>query len=178
MNANAAVLSVMAALSASGLPTDSFTFLGFPVRKKNKREQQLQKLAEVPHTLVFYQSPRRVIAFLEEILAVLGDRPAVLARELTKLHEEFLRGTVSDIISQLKPRSEVKGECTLLVGGAETGQADLRELDAAIAEALARSDQSLSELCRNLARRFGVPRKEIYAKALAVKSGETPRMRD
>jgi 16S rRNA (cytidine1402-2'-O)-methyltransferase len=154
-----------------GLPTDSFTFVGFPLRKKAKRLQQLQQLAAVAQTLIFYQSPRRVLTFLAEVKEAFGDRPAVLARELTKLHEEFLRGSLTRIIEQLKQRAEIKGECTLLVGGAQAVEPAGQDLDTAIADALAQSDRSLSELAKDLARRLGVPRKEIYDKALALKAG-------
>lgn len=162
--------AAVAALSAAGLPTDSFTFAGFPPRKKARRLAQLRQLAAVPHTLIFYQSPRRLPAFLAELKEVLGDRPAVLAREITKIHEEFLRGPLTRIIAQLEQRSEVKGECTLLVAGAPPAEPDPRDLDAAIADALARSDGSLSTLARDLSRRWNVSRKIIYAKALEIKS--------
>ncbi len=165
------VSAAITALSAAGLPSDSFTFVGFPARKKAKRLQQLVQLATVSRTLIFYQSPRRVLKFLTEVKDAFGDRPAVLARELTKLHEEFLRGSLAGIIEKLEQRPEIKGECTLLVGGAEGAEPLPQDLDAAVAEALAQSDQSLSGLARDLARRFGVPRKEIYDKALALKAG-------
>ena len=165
------VSAAITALSAAGLPTDSFTFVGFPQRKKAKRLQQLQQLAAVDQTLIFYQSPRRVLTFLAEVKEAFGDRPAVLARELTKLHEEFLRGSLTRIIEQLKQRPEIKGECTLLVGGAQAVEPAGQDLDKAIADALALSDRSLSELAKDLSRRLGVPRKEIYAKALALKAG-------
>jgi 16S rRNA (cytidine1402-2'-O)-methyltransferase len=165
------VSAAITALSAAGLPTDSFTFVGFPLRKKAKRLQQLQQLVAFPQTLVFYQSPRRVLTFLKEVKEVFGDRPTVLARELTKLHEEFLRGPLIRIIEQLEQRAEIKGECTLLVGGAQAVEPTQQDLDMAIADALAQSDRSLSELAKDLARRLGVPRKEIYDKALALKAG-------
>ncbi len=165
------VSAAMAALSAAGLPTDSFTFVGFPARKKAKRLQQLQHLAVVAQTLIFYQSPRRVPGFLKEIKDCFGDRPAVLAREITKLHEEFLRGPLSGIIHRLEQRSEIKGECTLLVAGAPGSESPVQDPDAVIAAALAQSDRPLSELARDLARRIGLPRKVIYDKALAIKAG-------
>jgi 16S rRNA (cytidine1402-2'-O)-methyltransferase len=165
------VSAAMAALSAAGLPTDSFTFAGFPPRKKARRLSQLRQLAVVPHTLIFYQSPRRLPAFLEELEEVLGDRPAVLAREITKIHEEFLRGPLSRILAQLEQRAEVKGECTLLVAGAPPAELEPEDLDAAIAHALKRSADSLSVLARDLARQWNVPRKEIYARALEIKAG-------
>jgi 16S rRNA (cytidine1402-2'-O)-methyltransferase len=169
------VSAAMAALSAAGLPTDSFTFAGFPPRKKARRLAQLHQLAAVPHTLIFYQSPRRLPAFLGELKEVLGDRTAVLAREITKIHEEFLRGPLTRIIAQLEQRPEVKGECTLLVAGAPPAEPDPRDLDAAIADALAQSDSPLSTLAKELARKWRVPRKEIYARALALKAaGKSP----
>ena len=165
------VSAAITALSAAGLATDSFTFVGFPPRKKAKRLQQLQQLANLPQTLIFYQSPRRVLSFLAEAREALGDRPAVLARELTKLHEEFVRGPLSVIIGLLEQRADIKGECTLLVGGAGGAEPTLQDMDAAIADALSLSDRPLSELAKDLARRFGVPRKAIYHKALALKAG-------
>jgi 16S rRNA (cytidine1402-2'-O)-methyltransferase len=164
------VSAAMAALSAAGLPTDSFTFAGFPPRKKAKRLAYLQQLAAVPHTLIFYQSPRRLLGFLAELQEVLGDRTAVLAREITKIHEEFIRGPLTRIMAQLEPRPEIKGECTLLVAGAPAAESAPEDLDAAIADALDRSEDSLSTLARELARRWNVPRKEIYARALELKS--------
>ena len=165
------VCAAVSALSVAGLPTDSFLFVGFPARRKAKRLQQLRQLAGVPQTLIFYQSPRRVLRFLEEAEEVLGDRPAVLARELTKRHEEFLRGSLTRLITQIKQRTAIKGECTLLVGGAQASDAPGQDLEAALIEALDRSGKSLSEAAKELARKFDLPRKEIYRKALALKTG-------
>ncbi|MGD8888117.1 MAG: 16S rRNA (cytidine(1402)-2'-O)-methyltransferase, partial [Desulfobacterales bacterium] len=109
------VSAAIAALSVSGLPTDSFTFIGFMPKKKGKRLILLSDLAAESRTLIFYESPKRVVMLLEEMLAVLGNRSAVLAREMTKLHEEFLRGRLTEIAENLKKRPEIKGECTLLV---------------------------------------------------------------
>jgi 16S rRNA (cytidine1402-2'-O)-methyltransferase len=164
------VSAAITALSAAGLPTDSFTFAGFPPRKKARRLAHLQQLAVVPHTLIFYQSPRRLLGFLAELKEVLGDRTAVLAREITKIHEEFIRGPLSQIIAQLEPRPEIKGECTLLVAGAPPAEPEPEDLDAAIADALDRSADSLSTLAKELARQWNVPRKEVYARALEMKS--------
>ena len=163
------VSAAVTALSAAGLPTDSFTFVGFPARKKAKRLEQLQALAHVPHTLIFYQSPRRLSAFVDEVRAVFGDRPAVLARELTKLHEEFLRGSLSELLAELIERPQVKGECTLLVSGAPVTEPARQELEAAIVQALREPQASLADLSKALARRFQVPRKVVYQKALALK---------
>ena len=162
--------AAIAALCASGLPTDNFTFVGFPARKKNKRMEQISALAHLPHTLIFYQSPRRIVAFLEELRDSLGERRAVLAREVTKLHEEFVRGNLSDIAAQLNSRDEVKGECTLLVAGAETHAPSEAELDAAIAAAMAETERrSLSDIAKSLAKAFKVPRNMVYDKALKMR---------
>ena len=113
------VSAATAALSAAGLPTDSFVFFGFPAKKRAKRLHQLNDLACEPRTLIFYESPKRILTFLAEIEDAMGDRHAVFAREMTKLHEEFLRGRLSEIAIRLKHRVNIKGECTLLVAGCD-----------------------------------------------------------
>lgn len=165
--------AAVTALSASGLPTDSFTFVGFPARKKNRRLQQIRQLIDAPQSMIFYQSPRRIIGFMEELEETLGDRHAVLARELTKIHEEFLRGPLSQITAALKQRDTVKGECTLIVSGAkaEKNQSP-EELDEAIANELAHEQGSLSMIAKNLALQFGLPRNMIYEKALKMRSDQ------
>jgi 16S rRNA (cytidine1402-2'-O)-methyltransferase len=164
------VSAAVAALSAAGLPTDQFTFVGFPARKKAKRIQQLKALAPWPHTLVFYQSPLRVLSLLQELHAILGDRDAVLAREMTKVHEEFLRGPLSTLIDAIAARGGVKGECTLLVAGASAAPAaDADEVDAALRQALAAGDRSLNEIAKALAAQFRIGKKQLYDRALALK---------
>jgi len=111
--------ALTAALSVSGLPTDSFLFVGFAPRKSGKRKQFLDKLKAEPRTLIFYESPKRLLGLMREIVLVMGDRTAVVARELTKVYEEVLRGSLSSILETLKARPALKGEYTLLVGGGE-----------------------------------------------------------
>ena len=113
------VSALITAISAAGLPTDSFIFAGFPAKKKAKRLKQLLDLADEKRTLIFYENPGRILAFMEELADVMGDRYGVLCREMTKLHEEFLRGILSEIMDVLRERPAVKGECTLLVKGCE-----------------------------------------------------------
>ena len=113
------VSAAITALCVAGMPTDSFVFVGFPAKKKARRLNQLNDLAGVHRTIVFYESPRRISTFLEEIIDIMGDRYGVLAREMTKLHEEFIRGLLSEILSSLNARPAIKGECTLLVTGCE-----------------------------------------------------------
>jgi 16S rRNA (cytidine1402-2'-O)-methyltransferase len=108
--------AVIAALSIAGLPTDSFLFEGFLPHKSKKRRDLLQQLEEVRETLTFYESPHRLSETLQDILEILGDREIVLARELTKVYEEVLRGKVSEIRNQIGER-RLKGEMTLVISG-------------------------------------------------------------
>ena len=164
------VSAATTALSAAGLPTDSYVFLGFAAKKKAKRLQQLKELASEPRTLIFYESPKRILTLLDEIEDVMGNRHVVVARELTKLHEEFLRGPVSDILEQLTGRSDIKGECTLLVAGCGTQEnlspVDIRqEIQAAVMD----GRDSLSEIARDIAAKSGISRNKIYKEALKIK---------
>lgn len=110
----------LAALVASGLPTDSFRFSGFLPAKSGQRRQLLESVRESPRTQVFYEAPHRIVGTLEDVVAMLGgERQVVVAREVTKLHEEFLRGRASEVLTLLKSRNTVKGEITLLIGKAE-----------------------------------------------------------
>ncbi len=165
------VSAAVAALSVSGLATDAFTFLGFPSRRKEKRLRQLAAAAQLPHTLIFYQSPQRLKVFLEELLAAVGDRPAVLAREITKMHEEFIRATLSEIAACIAGRDSVKGECTLLVAGAADAPVEKSAacLENELLEALQTQDRPLGEIARQLAEQHGVSRKAVYALALKLK---------
>ncbi|MGA2533277.1 MAG: 16S rRNA (cytidine(1402)-2'-O)-methyltransferase [Candidatus Aminicenantales bacterium] len=108
--------AVAAALSASGLPTHRFLFAGFPPPKRGGLRKLLQSLQREQATLVFYLPTRRILEFLEAILAILGDRRVVIARELTKIHEEFIRGAAADLLISLEKRP-LKGEATVLVEG-------------------------------------------------------------
>jgi 16S rRNA (cytidine1402-2'-O)-methyltransferase len=164
--------AALTALSVSGLATDTFTFVGFPARRKEKRLRQLEAAAQWPHTLIFYQSPQRLFVFLEELLTVMGDRPAVLAREMTKVHEEFMRGRLSEIAARIATREVVKGECTLLVAGAADAPLEKKSaapLEDALSEALRHQDRPMGEIAGDLARQYGVPRKTVYALALKMK---------
>ena len=166
--------AVTTAMSVSGLPTDSFVFIGFPPKKKGKRLNFLTELAAGLRPLIFYESPKRILTFLEEIISCMGDRPAVLAREMTKLHEEFIRGSVSEILMTMKKQAKVKGECTLIVAGRE----EIEEIDSEIVEgeiktALQKQESGLSAITRTIAKKYGLPKNEIYDLALKVKSQMT-----
>jgi len=112
--------ALLAALVVSGLPTLPFTFAGFPPPKSGKRKAFYRALAGLPHTLVVYESPHRLLASLADAEGELGDRPAALGRELTKLHEEVLRGRLSEIRAVLAARPGLKGEFVLVLSGTET----------------------------------------------------------
>src|SRR5258708_3736152 len=114
----------LAALVASGLPTDSFRFSGFLPAKRGDRRAALEAVKASPRTQVFYEAPHRIVEALADVVEVLGNaRHVVIAREVTKLHEEFLRGRAGDVLETLKSRDGVKGEITLLIGKAEENHA-------------------------------------------------------
>lgn len=168
------VSAVTAALSVSGLPTDTFTFIGFPEKKAGKRTKLLQRLADRRETLIFYESPRRIIALLENVRECLGDRSAILAREMTKQHEEFIRGTISRIIATLAKRPAVKGECTLLVSGKlEAEAADPGEIEAEIAQLLTDRGAGTADISSMIAIRFGISKKKAYSMVLEAKRKRT-----
>jgi 16S rRNA (cytidine1402-2'-O)-methyltransferase len=113
----------LAALVASGLPTDSFRFSGFLPAKRGERRAALEAIKTSPRTQVFYEAPHRIVEALSDIVEALGkDRHVVVAREVTKVHEEFLRGRAGEVLETLKSRDGVKGEITLLIGKAEEAE--------------------------------------------------------
>jgi len=163
------VCAATAALSVAGLPTDSFIFVGFLAKKKAKRLRQLDELASEPRTLIFYESPKRILALLSEAIDVMGDRRGALAREMTKLHEEFIRGRLSEIAARLEDRTDIKGECTLLIAGndQDTDQAwpmACRQIEAAVAA----GQRSLSAITREIAAASGLAKNKIYAQAIRI----------
>ncbi len=110
--------AVIVALVVSGLPPYPFTFAGFAPPKTGKRRRFFDGLASLTHTLVFFETPHRIAASLADALDVLGDRPAAVTRELSKLHEEVIRGSLSEVLGEIESRSAVKGEITVVLGGA------------------------------------------------------------
>lgn len=161
------VSAVTAALSVAGLPTDTYTFAGFLSRRKSKRLNQITELAAAQRTMIFYESPKRILATVEEIIATIGNRQAVLAREMTKIHEEFVRGSLLEILDILKHRAEIKGECTLVVAGRGAQQeASWKTVQDEINTALNSNREKLSELAKRLAKKYQISRKKIYDEAL------------
>ncbi len=162
--------AALAALSVSGLPTDAFIFLGFPPRKPPRLEQHLRALRNERRTMIWYESPRRLGGLLDALQKVMGDRAAVIGREMTKRYEEFLRGSLSQLTARLKARAAIKGEITLLVAGCPpSGQVDRGMLREVIRERLAAERPPASALARELARQFDLPRSEIYDMIMEAK---------
>jgi len=165
------VSAAVSALSVAGLPTDTFVFIGFAAKKKAKRMKQLEGLADESRTIIFYESPRRILNLLTEIIAAMGDRYGVLCREMTKLHEEFLRGRMSAIHSRLEARPSVKGECTLLViGYQETNEVSLETVRSEISKQFEAAGSSLSDIAKSIAKRYGLPKNKVYEEALKMKN--------
>ncbi|MBU3947619.1 MAG: 16S rRNA (cytidine(1402)-2'-O)-methyltransferase [Proteobacteria bacterium] len=164
------VSAAITALSASGLPIDSFVFIGFCPKKNQKRLDLLKELNKEKRTIVFYESPKRIMRFIEELFDVMGERYCVLSRELTKLHEEIIRGTQTEILYALKQRSELKGEITLLISGYEekdnySSDILIKELTESICE----HNTPLSVLAKEKAKKFGLSKKQVYEEALKIK---------
>jgi 16S rRNA (cytidine1402-2'-O)-methyltransferase len=156
--------SPIAALSVSGLPTDAFLYLGYLPHNKSERKKFVGQIANLSYTLIFLESPHRVVDSLEELLAILGDRPVCVAREMTKMFEEFWRGTLSGAVEEFKGR-EVRGEFTLVVGGqlsVISEQWTEEQLVKAIQEELKRG-KSAKEISSELAEESGWGKKDVYA---------------
>lgn len=161
--------AAITALSASGLPTDIFTVVGFLPKKKGKRIEQIEKLAFSPGTLIFYESPKRILQLLNELKDALGEREIVFAREITKKYEEFQRGTISELIEKIENKDAVKGECTLLVSGkSQTRAVCLEDLTDEITENLKKPGNTTAALARKMADQYGLSRKQIYQEILDI----------
>jgi 16S rRNA (cytidine1402-2'-O)-methyltransferase len=154
--------AALTALAASGLPTDAFHFGGFLPHKPGQRLKALEAIADLPATAIFYEAPHRIVETLEAVEQVLGGRPIVVARELTKLHEEFLRGTAAEIRATLAARDSVKGEITLLIGKALEPEPDDTPVPDAV-EALVRDGTPRMDAIKQVARRRGLSKREVYA---------------
>ncbi len=156
----------LAALVASGLPTDSFRFSGFLPAKRGQRRQMLESIKDSPRTQVFYEAPHRVKQAVEDIVEVLGEgRHIVIAREVTKIHEEFLRGRAADVLETLMARGEIKGEVTLLIGKAEEAEkkAPARvSLRQRLEQIMAEKKLDEKTALKKVAKEMGVSKSEVY----------------
>ena len=159
--------AILSALVASGLPTASFLFLGFLPRRRGERDALLARIRGRTETIVLFESPRRLAATLCRLLDALGDRPACVARELTKLHEEVARGSLRELAERFGEGT--RGEVTLVIGGApEQPALDEAALDARI-RVLVAEGSSPREIAGSLAPAAGIPKREIYARAQAIR---------
>ena len=167
--------AAISALSAAGLPTDAFVFLGFPPRKSGRRQRELKSLVNESRTLIWYESPHRIVRFVEEVHGVLGDRYAVIGREITKRYEEFIRGPLSKLTEELIGREEIKGEVTFLVAGCDRVHPDsLAPIQEAIGHGLQESGMSHSALAREIAATYDISRREAYELILSRRKAHDP----
>jgi 16S rRNA (cytidine1402-2'-O)-methyltransferase len=163
--------AVTAALAVSGLPADRFAFEGFLPRKAGPRRRRVEALAHESRTIVLFATPSRVVADLEELTSVLGEsREVAVVRELTKAHEEIFRGSLADALYRWSSEVEPRGEFTLVVAGTAEPPPPLEVLLPEVAEAVA-AGGSLSEVVRDVAKRRGVSRRELYEAALKDRDG-------
>lgn len=151
------------ALAASGIAPLPFTFLGFTPHRQGERRDFYRAAAELGHTVVIYESPERVVASLEDALEVFGDAEVTVARELTKLHEELLSGTVSVVLSALRERERVHGEITLVLGAPARAAAQISVEDLrAEFDRLRESGMRRNDAVKAVAEKFGMRKNEVY----------------
>jgi len=154
--------AAIAALSVSGLPTDRFLFVGFLPPRPGARRRALEELAAGRPTLVFYESPARVVDSLADMVAVLGDREAFLCREATKVHEEYVRAPLSALRSSLEAREAVRGEIVLVVAGAAEAAPAAGVDPVALYRTLATGNRTRRAAVKETARRLGLPARDVY----------------
>jgi 16S rRNA (cytidine1402-2'-O)-methyltransferase len=157
--------AAVAALSVSGLPTDRFLFVGFLPSRGGARRETLRALAAVRETLVVYESPLRVVAALDDMRELLGDREAFLCREATKLHEEYVRGRLSELRALLAARESVKGEIVLVVEGAAEPPRPEEEPEVLFARLVAEG-RTRRQAVKETARALGLPARDVYRRVL------------
>jgi 16S rRNA (cytidine1402-2'-O)-methyltransferase len=169
--------AVLAALVASGFPTDRFSFLGFPSRKGKERQRLLARVAAAEETVVLFESPKRVVELLEALGTVGGaDRRVAVARELTKVHEEVVRGTPAEVAAYYREHPP-KGEVTVVVGPAEPGSAAAEDVEAAarsLASDLLAAGGKPSQVAKELAARLDLARNEAYRIVQDLQGDGTP----
>jgi len=166
--------AVLAALAVSGLPTDQFMFAGFLAASKSARQTQITELAALKATSVWFETPSRLAQSLADMAAILGPRDVVVARELTKLHEEVIRGRCDELALRFAETRPPKGEIVLLVAGAPR---DSGEIDEATLDAMLRAEmdgQRLRDAVRAVVEATGLPRNRVYRTALKIDKEDKP----
>lgn len=161
--------AITTALAISGLPPDRFLFCGFLPRRSAERRRALAEVAAIPWTLVFFETPHRIEAALDDVLAVLGDRRIAVVRELTKRFEEIIRGTTSEVLAHVK-RTPPRGELTLVIEGADKEQQTLTQSEDAVTQLkqLLASGRSPTDAVKVVAQTHQLPRRTVYQLALDV----------
>jgi 16S rRNA (cytidine1402-2'-O)-methyltransferase len=156
----------LAALSGSGLPAEDFFFAGFLPARGALRRRRLEELAAIPATLILFESPHRLLISLEDMIAILGERQACLARELTKIHEEFINGTLVEILENLRSRPNIQGEITLVIERGEKVSQEISEYPDSIKqhleEVMGKTGLMRNEALKSVAKQRGISRKEAY----------------
>lgn len=155
--------ALLTALSASGLPTDAFFFGGFLPAKKMQRRKMLEEMQGYAGTLVFYEAPHRILESLTDVADVLGARRVTMARELTKIHEEFLTGQPAELLAILEKRASIKGEITLMIGKGEGVAVDESPIEAAFDKLLAAGVPRMDAM-KTIARERGLSKRDVYQK--------------
>ncbi len=161
--------AALAALSVSGFPTSSFTFLGFLPKQNKKLTEYLETIKDRPETLIFYESPKRVIKTLEAMSEVFGERNVSVSREITKMYEETLRGALPEVISNLKSRDTIKGEIVLIVEGNPEDEKifDSETIDKVLKH-LKKEGHTLKDAVKQITSDSGMSKSVVYKKALEI----------
>ncbi|MBI4618697.1 MAG: 16S rRNA (cytidine(1402)-2'-O)-methyltransferase [Desulfobacterales bacterium] len=163
------VSAVITALSVSGLPTDSFVFQGFLPNKITARKKLIEKVVEEKRTLIFYESPNRLRATLQDLLEICGDREVVVTRELTKIFEEVIRGKITHVLNVLKGR-QIKGEITLLVSGKRAlDSGDDTSTSQLLQDYQKRYNLPMKDLVKMISEEKGISKREVYQESLKLK---------
>ncbi|RMG54955.1 MAG: 16S rRNA (cytidine(1402)-2'-O)-methyltransferase [Acidobacteria bacterium] len=162
------------ALMAAGVPTDRFLFVGFLPPRRARRRRELMTLASLPYTLVFFEAPHRIRATVEDMLEILGDRPAVLARELTKVHEEFRRARLSRLRRELEEQS-IRGELVLVVAppsddSSKRPPVDRDALSERISELMRSGNIDFTSAIKRVAEEYGMSKNEVYREIIKHKT--------
>ena len=162
--------AVITALLGSGLPAQPFAFFGFPDRHRNSRLKQFTEVKDFSGTLIYFESPHRVAASLAEIAEVMGDRQAVVARELTKIYEEYRRGFLRQLAAEIESASPLKGECVILIAPPTVINKIYQdtEIDQMIRQGLL--TMSLRDTVQTIAEATDLPRKRVFSRALVVQA--------
>lgn len=161
--------ALVAALAASGLPAEDFFFAGFLPSRASLRKRKLEELRDIAATLILYEAPHRLLDSLEDMAAILGQRRATLARELTKIHEELLHGTLPQLLETLRARPRIQGEITLVIERGESAPAIASYPDSLrqhLEEEMQKTGLSRNEALKSVAKQRGISRKQAYKKLI------------